>query len=58
MDNEKEIEELKNRITSLENQVQNKRQKSNVKKYTLIFIIVVLVLLFLINIYNFIGGTN
>lgn len=58
MGNEKEIEELKNRITSLENQVQNKPQKSNVLKFSLIFIIVFVILLFLISIYNFIGGTN
>lgn len=58
MDNEKEIQELKSRITSIENQAQNKPQASNVLKFILIFIIVFVVLLVLIGIYNYIGVTN
>jgi len=58
MENEKEIQELKSRLTSLENQVQKKSQASNVLKYILFLIIVFVVLWFLIGIYNYISGTN
>jgi cell division septal protein FtsQ len=58
MEKEKEIQELKKRIASLENQVQNKPQASNKLRFSLTFIIVLVVLLVLIGIFQFINPTN
>jgi len=58
MENDKEIQELKKRITLLENQVQHKHQASNKWRFTLTFIIVFVVLLFLIGIFQFISPSN
>lgn len=58
MDNEKEIQELKSRITSLEKQAQNKSQTSNVLKFILIFIIVIAIFFVMIGIYNYISVTT
>ncbi|MFD0961350.1 hypothetical protein [Paenibacillus chungangensis] len=58
MEQEKEIQELKERVASLENQVQNKSQGSNILRFSLTFIIVFVVLLVLIGIFQFINPTN
>lgn len=58
MEQEKEIQELKERVASLENQVQNKSHGSNILRFSLTFIIVFVVLLVLIGIFQFINPTN
>ncbi|MDQ0111981.1 cell division septal protein FtsQ [Paenibacillus harenae] len=58
MEKDKEIHELKERISFLENQVQNKPQASNKLRFSLTFIVVLVVLLFLIGIFQFISSSN
>lgn len=58
MENEKEIEELKKRIVSLEKQVQRRNQSSNKWRFALTFIIVFVAILISIGIFQFVTPAN
>lgn len=58
MDNEKEIQRLKERLTSVENQLQHKSQFSTILKFVIIFIIVFIVFLMSIGIVQFMSDSS
>lgn len=58
MDNEKEIQQLKERLASVENQLQHKSQFSRILKFVIIFIIVFVAILMLIGIVQFMSNSS
>ncbi|GGD98029.1 hypothetical protein GCM10010911_66050 [Paenibacillus nasutitermitis] len=58
MENDKEIKELKERLTIVENKLQHKSQASNIIRFVLGFIIVFVLLLISIGVIQFISSSS
>ncbi|WP_284638097.1 hypothetical protein [Paenibacillus silviterrae] len=55
MDQDKELQQIKERLSTIEKQIQEKSRSSNVSKFIIGFVVVFILMMFLIGIVQFIS---
>ncbi|NHN33374.1 hypothetical protein [Paenibacillus agricola] len=58
METEKEVQEIKERLTNVENQLQQKRRSSGLLQFLIGFVVVFLLLLISIGVIHFISSSS